>query len=224
MSNYKYNKEKIESIAIELMEALSKHHLSGDACIYVNGVRYEGDYDGSWIKNTEEDFHGQNYCEYAGEHQIIDLSTEGPFYDWMYEYGTPDWYDAILDKYELYQEACYNWFHVIVPCGDWDEWETYQNPTPPKEKIHIYSDATCPDDQIMAIRNIWANLIASGEDEGACVVGSGMDFEYNDNRYFMSPPSIYQGSVSWERHVSAIKTCLERAGAKNVWFNYGMLD
>lgn len=224
---YKYDKNFIQYIAGEIMMGLSKHNLSGDTCIYFNGKRYSGNYDNEWKEDELDDgqpYHGQDYCEYAGKDQIINLSTEGSLYDYLYNRGTPEWLDSLLEKNGLYMECCENWFYAIVPMGDWEDWEVYTNPNAPKEQIFIYSDETCPDDLIMSIRNVWKNLIASGTDVGSCVIAAGMEFEYNNNRYFMSPPSCYQGSMSWEKYVHVIKELLKEAGAEKVYYNPGRLD
>ena len=71
---------------------------------------------------------------------------------------------------------------------------------------------------------IWYSLSATVGDKGACVLGAGFQFTYNEKLYFLSSCSPFQGSLSWEKYKDIIQTILELIGATNITYDYGRMD
>lgn len=77
---------------------------------------------------------------------------------------------------------------------------------------------------LLQIRRTWSALSKIQGDNGCCVLGEGMEFYYNGQKYKMSSGSPWQGEGSWTPFVDFTKEMLVLIGAKNIHYNYGNMD
>ena len=70
----------------------------------------------------------------------------------------------------------------------------------------------------------WYLLSKETGDKGCCVVGAGMNFEYQGIPYKMAVCSPWQGENSWTPHVPAVKEMLKNIGAINISWDCGRMD
>lgn len=91
------------------------------------------------------------------------------------------------------------------------------------EVLHVLPDADAPS-ELKDIQAYWKEEADCYGDRGACVLGAGFEFTYNDERYFMPPLSIWQGSVSWEHCKGEIEEKLKELGATHIMYDWGMMD
>lgn len=221
----KLTKIKIEQMANEIMEFLKKEKLDTDVLIYFNNKRM----DNKGINIGEYDPH--DYFEYANYNHILSMSFEGAFYRVVNYYENISYCDRImekfndiLEKYGVYKELGNSWNLTCSLIDDNTEVE-YAHYNIPKERIRIYdiNDDTVPT-ELRAIGRAWREFQAQVGDQGSCVLGAGFEFDYKDQPYFLTPCSLYQGSISWETNKDTIKMLLEVAGATNIRYNWGIMD
>ena len=79
-------------------------------------------------------------------------------------------------------------------------------------------------DKFVEIARRWFRLSEAIGDKGSCVLGAGFHFKYDGVPYFMPAQSPWQGSISWETHLSEIKKLLEDADAVDIWYEWGRMD
>lgn len=90
--------------------------------------------------------------------------------------------------------------------------------------VYLNDSATYPSEEIKSIHRRWTRLANMHGDEGSAVIGAGFYFNYNGQKYKMAPQSKWQGSMSWEAYIEEIKAALEKAGATDIYFDYGNMD
>ena len=78
--------------------------------------------------------------------------------------------------------------------------------------------------EIQRISDKWSKLSESYGDSGSCVMGAGFTFSYEGTMYFLPPLSCWQGSLSWEHYIDEVRSELEAIGAKNINYDWGVLD
>ena len=215
----KLTKIKIEKLANEIVEFLRKKEMLGATCIYYNNKR---------IRNGElEDgeFDPHDYFEYAAYNHILSMSFEGGLYDALNYHGgrIVGQFDKIFEKYGLYYELGDSWNLTAYVSRDMEVEYTYYQEPPQTIYLHYHrrSDVSAELENIMVA---WYELSKQTGDIGGCTIGDGFEFEYDGNRYFMSPCSPYQGSISYETHTDTIRAMLENIGATSIHYNYGHLD
>lgn len=214
----KLTKIKIAEMANEIVELLKKYDME-DVCIYFNNKRIN---DG---KLEDGEFDPHDYFDYAAYDHILSMSFEGALYHAINYSGgrVVNQLDKIFDKYGLYYELGNAWNLTAYPLKDMEvEYTVYDKP---KETIHIYYH--CRDEVSSELENImvaWYELSKQTGDIGSCTIGDGFEFEYNGDKYFMSPCSPYQGSISYETHTDTVREMLKNIGAINIRYNYGYLD
>lgn len=224
----KLTKIRIEKMANEIMNFLKDKELDDGVLIYFNGKRMRND----GVEDGEFDPH--DYFEYAAYKHILSMSFEGDFYYVINYYDSRDYCDriinkfnAILHKYGVYYEKGNSWNLTVFPEDDGMEVEYtyYSVDNQQKETIYIYrfDDMLIPS-ELRCIINMWRALQDKVGDVGSCVIGAGFEFDYKDNRYFMSPCSNYQGSISWEINKDDIEHLLELIGATNITYDWGRMD
>ena len=229
----KLTKTNIEELANEIITFLNKHSLANAVSIYFNNkvVRSKGTYDEdyNYIPNwtAEEDVDPHDYFEYAAYDHILSMSFEGGLYDVLnYTFGKKEeQFRKIFEKYGLYFELGNAWNLTAYPNDDKVEIE-YTKYTRPKVTINLYRSNRTMDNppKLQEIMDKWYELSATTGDKGSFVRGAGFEFEWDDNKYFMSACSPYYRSISWETHIDTIKEMLEKAGATNIYYNWGNMD
>lgn len=224
-------KANIEQLVDEITAFLEKHHMEDGVCIYFNNKRIvsEGFFDGEnltykWMQEENMDPH--HYFPYAAYDHIISMSFEGSLYDLLNNRGgkLAEQFRAIFTKYGLYYEFGYAWCFTAYPLDDDMEIE-YTNYTKPEPVIDLYyhSKDMYPD-AISVIMEMWYQLSSYSGDSGSCVLGAGFNFTFEGKKYFMHACSPYQGSLSWEVHVTTVSDLLRAIGATDISFNYGIMD
>lgn len=225
-------KANIEALANEIMEYLIENGLDIDVSIYYNDKRMRNKYNWRNLDEPpklviEENIDPHRYFEYAAYNHIISMSFEGPLYDVVncYNGRLEQKFSAIFEKYGLYYELGNTW-NLTAYLNDDDMEVEYTIYKEPKEVIYLYyrHNRIVIPTALQAIMDIWYELSKNEGDHGSCVLGAGFGFEWQDNEYFMSACSPYQGSLSWETHKDLIKTLLEGIGATNIRYDWGRMD
>lgn len=226
---------RIQMMAYEIAHGLMKRGIN-DTRIYYNnraiGVSFNHN---AWLNdmgNTPLEKFGKlikytnisplEYFEYAATNHILSMSFEGELYDMFYNYGCPEWLEKIFDKYGVYCELGNNWNLTCYPKDEdlkVDYTHYYKEPKP----IYLYNGSE-NNGVFQPIMNEWRERSKKTGDIGSCVLGAGMEFKYNGNKYFMSAQSPWQGSCSWEAHTDWVKQELEKLGCTEVYYNCGHLD
>ena len=226
-------KTNIEQLAKEIMEFLEKEEMMSSVSIYFNGkvVRANSEYDRetdtfscSWI--TEENVDPHNYFEYAAYDHILSMSFEGVLYDVLnYSGGQKEVeFRAIFEKYGVYCECGNAWNLSVYPNDDDMEVEYTKYKRPKKTiRLYHYNRMTNPS-ELQTIMDTWYVLSKEEGDKGSCVLGAGFRFEWQDDEYFMSACSPYQGSLSWEAHKNTVQRLLEDIGATEIYYDWGRMD
>ena len=228
-------KNKIEKIARKILDVLEKKQLANDLCIYFNNKRIivTGKYDKSidayvYEETIEDDINPLNYLKYSPSNHIISISTEGELYD-ILNYGSctfPKTLENLFKENGIYWELGESWnlsFFAIDEnmSVEYTTYETFKSKEP--KILHYY----CKDDYSAEIKEImenWYRLSSFSEDVGCCVLGAGIEFDYNEEKYKMLPCSPYQGEGSWTPYLNFIIHQLEKIGATNIKYNYGIMD
>lgn len=197
-------------------------------CVFYNG-KMSSNISKDWRKTVirvTNDVNPLDYCEYFPENFILGLAYDGSMYELINGYMGNDLYErftAIFKRNGLYLEHCDS-CHAVIANSTNKEEEISYSVFKKKEIKKIYRAEDAPDSEIQTIMNAWYEMSKAYGDKGACVIGAYMEFDYKGDQYRMSPQSPYQGSLSWESNVDAVKNMLKNAGAENVYFNYGRLD
>lgn len=218
-------KQNIEQLVKEIMAFLEKEGIADSVSVYFNNkvMRSQRNDDGyNWV--SEKNVNPHDYFEYAAYDHILSMSFEGGLYDVLnYSFGRrEEEFDNIFDKYGLYYELGNSWNLSVYPIDDDMEIE-YTKYERPKETIVLHQGDYIPS-QLKNIMDIWWDLSKRTGDRGSCVLGSGFNFEWNDDKYFMPAQSPYQGSISWEEHIDVVKQALENIGATEIYYNWGRMD
>ena len=91
-----------------------------------------------------------------------------------------------------------------------------------EEYIWVAREDVLP--ELKDIMNKWYQLSNETGDTGCCVLGAGMSFNYKGTYYKMAPCSPWQGEGSWTPHVDTVKDMLRNIGAKDITWDYGVMD
>ena len=226
----KLSKINIEALAFEIRSFLEKNGLASSVSIYYNNkvVRDRGDYDEDYNYipkwETTEDINPHDYFEWAAYDHILSMSFEGPLYDVLnYTFGkNEEVFRSIFERRGLYYEFGNAWNLTVYLIDDDIEVE-YTKYERPKEAIYLYR-GTPKSSELQNIMDTWYELSKKAGDEGCCVIGAGFEFEWQDDKYFMSACSPWQGNISWETPKDTIKEMLEKIGATNIYYNWGRMD
>jgi len=178
-----------------------------------------------------------DYIQYTANPHILSMVFEGPlcgclnFYN---EYGAEfdnriiNGFSSILDRYGLYYELGDHW---NLSCYSNHASRVEREQTQQLEDTIIIFRGECVNpaysiipEPLLRIQEIWKEKSDAHGDAGACVLGAGFHFTYQDRSYFMPPISRWQGSGSWEHFVEEITQLLKEAGATNIRFEYGNMD
>jgi hypothetical protein len=233
----KLTKAKIEELVFEIEEFLKGHDFIGDVCIYFNDKRHawRGKYDEKWnfdgyVCDIRENISPLDYFEYANPEHILSMSFEGSFYDVMngytsFHFDLQDKFSELLKKYSLYYELGNAWNLSCYPTDDDMEIEytDYSNEVKPEPEFIYLGKA----DVLPELKNImiaWHEMSKLTGDQGCCVVGACMKFDYNGKTYEMAACSPWQGENSWTPHVTTIKLMLGNIGATNIKWDCGRMD
>lgn len=217
----KLTKIKIEEMANEIVEFLKKNNMISSTSIYYNNKRIR---DGVL---EEGEFDPHDYFEYAAYDHILSMSFEGELYDLInYDGGKKlNEFEKLLKKYGVYYELgnAWNLSTYLIDYKNGEVEYTYYKKEP--DPIHITSWNL--DDIPGELKNIvvaWRALQETVGESGSCVIGAGFKFKLNGIKYFMSPCSKFQGSISWEIHKDVIKGMLENLGATEIYYDWGCMD
>lgn len=234
MNNYPtITKNKIEEIALKIIEVLEKKDLASDLCVYFNNKRIsvrlkynEEDETFYYLREEEENINPHNYLIYCPYNHIISISTEGGLYDEL-NYGSgefPKELENLFDKTGIYYERGESWNLSFYPLYD-DikvEYTTYEEP---KKTIPLYyTEKEKYPEEIKIVMETWYALSKKRGDIGCCVIGAYLRFDFNGEQYKMIPCSPYQGEGSWTPYVDIISTLLRNLGATNINWNPGHMD
>lgn len=214
-------KKDIEDLVCEIYACLKLYEMNDDVCIYYNNKRLSTY--GNEI-NFEENIHADDYCEYAPWDNIVTISSEGPLYDYVYEYGMPTDLDEIFEKYGLYYETNESWNWSLYPINDDMKIEYPEREPKPKDPEYIWLGKENVDKRLDNIMQWWYDKGHEEGDVGCCVIGAHMKFTLDGVRYEMAPSTGWQGEGSWTPFVDDIKTMLENIGATNISWRCGILD
>lgn len=223
-------KINIEELAKEIISFLEKEKLASGVSIYFNNkvMRDRGDYDDNYNYvpkwETTEDVNPHDYFEYCAYDHILSMSFEGALYDVLnYTFGRKEEkFGAIFEKWGLYYEFGNMWNLSAYLIDDDTEVE-YTKYAQPKRTIYLYHGSEVSY-ELQTIMDTWYELSKKVGDKGSCVLGAGFEFEWENNKYFMSACSPYQGSISWETNKDDIQKALENIGATNIYYKWGNLD
>lgn len=218
-------KQNIGQLVKEIIIFLEKEGIADSVSIYFNNkvMRSQRNDDGyNWVSEKNVDPH--DYFEYAAYDHILSMSFEGGLYDMLnYSFGRKEkGFNAIFEEHGLYYEFGDSWNLSVYPIDNDMEIE-YTKYERPKETIVLHQGDYIPS-QLKNIMDIWWELSKRTGDRGSCVLGSGFNFEWNDDKYFMPAQSPYQGSISWEEHIDVVKQALENIGATEIYYNWGGMD
>ena len=223
--NKKLTKQDIENLANEIISFLEKYNLQTDVCIYYNNKRISFDARRD-IVHYENNISPLDYFEYVNHKHILSMSFDGEFYDSVnYSGYKMKEFCNILKKYNLYYELGDSWNLSVYPIYDDMEIE-YVNYEEKPKPIHIYSFSTEKDapPELVQLKLLWDMLSKTMAFMGGSIVtGDGFSFIYKGKEYFMTSPNI-QGSLAYEYWIDQIKSILEKAGATNIYYNYGRMD
>ena len=218
----KLTKIKIEKMANEIVEFLKKNDMIYDTCIYYNNKRIRA----GVLENGE--FNPHDYFKYAAYDHILSMSFEGELYNALNYYDNETvlkQFNKILKKYGVYYELGDSW-NMSVYLIDYENGEaeyTYYKKEPEAIDIYRYNQEGVPS-ELSNIVLAWQTLQETVGDVGSCVIGAGFEFKYNGIKYFMSPCSRFQGSISWETHKGIIKEMLRNLGATDISYDWGRMD
>lgn len=216
----KLTKGKIKQLADEIVEFLKEEDMVMSTCIYYNNRRIN---DGVLEKGR---FDPHDYFEYAAYEHILSMSFEGSLYEVLTYSGGQrlDKFIEIFNKYGLYYERGNSWNLTAYPIDSDMEIE-YTYYEVPKETIRIWDlyQRNVPE-EILFIARKWRQYQEQIGDSGSCVLGAGFEFEYQDQPYFLTPCSRFQGSLSWEHNIKDIENMLKQLGATSVYYNWGVMD
>ena len=226
----KLTKKDIENFAYEIWDFLFDNDLDSDVCIYFNNKRmrnkctWNGD---NFISEfiIEEDMNPLDYFEYVNYEHILSMSFEGPLYEVLnYTFGKKEEkFRQIFEKHGFYYELGNAWNLSVYPSDDNMEIE-FTEYVRPKERIYLYMwDRNIPT-ELREIMDKWYALSERAGDKGSCVLGAGFYFTWNEDQYFMTACSPWQGSISWETSKDDIKSMLENIGATDIYYSWGRMD
>lgn len=227
------SKRKISWLAHKIIKVLEDDGLANDMSIYFNNkvirvsLKFDKEWNPIWKERSYRNIGPHNYFEYAAYDHIISISTEGGLYDRL-NYGTgefPEELEKLFCDHGIYWELGDAWNLSFFPEGD-DSHIAYTRYQKPKEAEFIYDtmpETACPS-ELMQIMQEWFNLSRATGDEGCCVIGAKMMFEYNGKTYHMAPCSPWQGECSWTPHVEYVRNRLADIGATNIQWDCGRLD
>lgn len=225
----KLTKTTIEKLVQEIKAYLEKYELATDCSIYYNNIversdtKYNEDYAPRYTWTVEQNINPHDYFEYAAYNHILSMSFEGELYESINYTGYKlSGFEKIFKKYDLYYELGNAWNLTSYPIEDDMEIE-YTIYEKPKETIYLYRNTNIPT-KLKDIMDVWYNLSSKEGDGGACVLGAGFNFDYENEKYFMPAQSPWQGSLSWEKFVNIIKKLLIDIGAEKVYYNWGVMD
>lgn len=229
----KLSKIKIEELVWEIEEFLKGYGLLGDVCIYFNNKRHHWTYDykvEDYRMKEEEDISPLDYFKYVNHKHILSMSFEGEFYHVLNgytkrEFDLQDEFMKLLEKYNLFYELGNAWNLTCFPINDdmeieYTDYSADVEPEP--EYLYYHNDNILP--ELKNIMLAWYELSKATGDQGACVLGAHMKFDYQGKSYEMAACSPWQGENSWMPHVNTVKTMLLNIGAENIHYNYGRMD
>lgn len=230
----KLTKDMIEEFGNKVVE-ICKTHGYGDTSVYFNGKRYsigcgelvvddDGDFHYENVPVTlKENCHPEDYFDYYNENHILSMSFEGPLYD-LLNYGSGSRVlETVFAEYGVYYELGNSWNLSVYPVDDEMEVDGIKYKRTP-EPIHIYRCGENNPSELQKIMDWWYDESYKTGDIGSCVLGAGFKFNWKGDEYFMSACSPWQGSMSWEKHQSAVKQMLEMIGATEISYNWGVMD
>lgn len=233
MEKYALTKERIEGLALTILEVLQEKELDDALCIYYNNKRINtyGSFNanGEYEKKMkiEENINPHDYFQYCAFDHILSISTEGGLYDQL-NYGSgmfPAKLETLFKQLGIYWERGEAWNLSFYPIDDNTEIEYtyYENPEEKEIIISYRMTEECPP-EIENIMKAWYMLSEKEGDVGACVIGAYFQFKYNERKYKMLPCSPYQGEGSWTPYIDFVRNCLQNIGATNIEWTPGILD
>lgn len=234
MNNYPIiTKNKIEKIALRIIEVLEKKNLANDLCIYFNNKRIlvklkynEENETFSYIREEENNIDPHRYLNYCPYNHIISISTEGGLYHEL-NYGSgefPKTLENLFNKTGIYYERGESWNLSFYPIDDDMKIEYTKYEEPPKVIYAYYNKRYIYPEEIKIVMEAWYALSEKTGDIGGCVIGAYLEFKFKGNIYKMDPCSPYQGEGSWTSYVDIISNLLKGFGATEIKWNPGHLD
>lgn len=233
MEKYALTKERIEGLALTILEVLQEKELDDALCIYYNNKRINtyGSFnaDGEYEKKMkiEENINPHDYFQYCAFDHILSISTEGGLYDQL-NYGSgmfPAKLETLFKQLGIYWELGDSWNLSFYPIDDNMKIEyTYYEDPREKEIIYRYGEVGKAPSEIQNIMEAWYELSKQKGDIGACVLCAYLEFEYQGNKCKMLPCSPWQGEGSWTPYIDFVTRSLQNVGATNIKWNPGILD
>lgn len=233
MSKYPtLTKEKIEKIAIQILDVLEKRELASDLCIYFNNKRISTkfkervDEKNIYQRIEEEGVNPHDYLTYCPYKHIISISTEGGLYTQL-NYGSgefPRVLENLFKKSGIYYEMGESWNLSFYTLDDSMKVEYTEYEEPPEIIYAYYNKRYAYPEEIRIIMEAWYALSEKRGDIGGCVIGAYLKFKFEGDIYKMTPCSPYQGEGSWTPFVDIISKLLSNLGATELEWNPGHLD
>lgn len=214
MKAYKYNKNIISAYGQEFMKLLRVNDFADDCAVYFNEKRYRWtlvNYNSEfkthmvqgWATDSDKRYHPMQYNEYAPEKNIISFTTEGTLYDYLDQFGVPEWMEKFASERHLSVERIEGWFWSFVPeyeGGNYNDWETdnFNKEGLPRIELNDYKDYTDNDLDMpfFLIQNFWETWMTERVDTtGKMVKNAGINFTYKDKKYKMIPSPKMRGEI-----------------------------
>jgi len=227
------SKKKIEELVERIENFLKEHELLEDVCIYFNNKRHLWRFDyknGGYIVKEENDINPMDYFSYVATNHILSMSFEGGLYHvlngYTDNYTLEDKFMNLFEEYNLRYELGNTWNLTCYPDDDEMEIEytIYEEPVQPTYLYLNNSNNKNIPPELKDIMLEWYRLSEAVGDKGSCVIGAGFNFTWKEKKYFMIPCSPWQGSLSWEKHISTVQEMLQNIGATDIHYKYGYLD
>lgn len=165
-----------------------------------------------------------DYCKHANNAGVTLFYDGGPLYNIVNgDYGWKSWerlepqLNKAIEKFGAYWESCTSWCMTMAGNIRWDNGGKV-------EPVRMDGNSKDIPLELAFIQQWWTERANDYGDVGSCVIGAGMEFNYQDKAYFMPPLSKWQGSCSWEAFTDEVKAMLKVVGATDVYYNPGRMD
>ena len=216
----KLTAKRKEKLANDIRALLSEYGLDIYASIYFNRKCMKGN------GVIEDGKRASKIFKYATD-DTISMSFESDLYE-VFNSHLESLAAVFIPRFTKLLES-YGLFYEL---GDAWNLGTYYRKSPEDTKNQEGGDSEnpiyitksdCPE-ELEEIRASWEARQNEYGDVGSAVIGAGFTFKFLGKFYKMRPQGRWQGSLSWESSVNAIKQMLIDALCENVVFHDGVIN